>query len=103
MRVDSQKINRESAISEPRRRSWLTISVVTILLLPALYVASFGPACWMLSRGVISLQLVATMYGPLIKDPFPLTLQRTVLMYGEACSDTQTVINLVIWANVPDR
>src|SRR5262245_30934432 len=48
------------------RRLWPWI-VVALIGLPALYVASFGPACWMANRGAVDLRKVADVHEPLVR------------------------------------
>lgn len=43
------------------QRAWI---VATAVLLPVLYVASFGPACWMVDRGWIPVEPTAAVYSP---------------------------------------
>lgn len=45
------------------RPVWLFLAAVLIGL-PALYVASFGPACWLVSRRGVGAQALRTVYRP---------------------------------------
>jgi len=51
---------------ERNRPVWPWVVVLTISM-TVLYVASFGPACWMVSRRVIPLRITAWVYGPLAR------------------------------------
>jgi hypothetical protein len=73
-------------MSERPRQSWWTIAAVTVLLLPVLYVASFGPACWLVKHGFIDLRTIVQVYGGAVRSD----LHAFMLGYGEACSDGHT-------------
>lgn len=47
---------------QPAAAFWIVLAVV----LPALYVASFGPACWITSRVEVGSKLLPLFYRPLI-------------------------------------
>jgi hypothetical protein len=49
-------------LSRRSRRFW----IVTGVLLPVLYVASFGPACWITSRMNFGASLLPMFYRPII-------------------------------------
>lgn len=42
-------------------------TVVAFVLLPVLYVASFGPACWIVSRGPTGIAPFNAAYRPLLR------------------------------------
>src|SRR5262249_25893692 len=45
--------------------------IVALLIgLPVLYVASFGPACWLFGRGILPCELTIDAYRPLIHLSF---------------------------------
>jgi hypothetical protein len=46
------------------RRFWIATGE---LLLPVLYIASFGPACWLIDRNIISEQPTRAIYRPIIE------------------------------------
>ncbi len=48
-----------------RRERWAKWALVGLIGLPVLYVASFGPACWLVDRGLIARQPVFNLYYPL--------------------------------------
>ena len=53
---------------ESRRFRW---AFAVLVLLPALYVASFGPVCWITSRTGIGAPIVGHVYGPILATPWP--------------------------------
>jgi len=53
-------------MSEERRPLWPWIAAMLVGL-PVLYVASFGPACWMLSNDLVSYDHVNRVYRPLVQ------------------------------------
>ena|SRR5436190_4328290 len=50
-----------------RRERWAKQTLAAVVVVPVLYVASFGPACWIVSRTGIGIQAIPTIYVPLIK------------------------------------
>lgn len=55
-----------------RKERWAKRLMATIISLPVLYVASFGPACWITSRVNRGAPLVTAIYGPVVKKvPVP--------------------------------
>jgi hypothetical protein len=62
--------------------------IVAILIgLAALYVASFGPACWMVKEKVLSAEHVAWTYRPLVRQIIGERglFGRAIWSYGEVC------------------
>jgi hypothetical protein len=53
-------------MNSPRKPLWPKIVATVVALLPMLYVVSFGPACWLASRGFINRFRVADAYEPLV-------------------------------------
>jgi hypothetical protein len=49
-----------------RRERWAKLTLAVVVGLPVLYVASFGPACWIASRTEIGIGLLQIVYHPLI-------------------------------------
>jgi hypothetical protein len=49
-----------------RRERWATQTLAAVVVVPVLYVASFGPACWVVSRTGIGIQAIPTIYLPVI-------------------------------------
>jgi hypothetical protein len=50
----------------PHKPLWPKI-VATVVLLPVLYVASFGPACWSVSRARFGVGMVDFIYQPMLR------------------------------------
>ena len=48
-----------------RRERWAKWTLAAVIGMPVLYVASFGPACWLTDRDVISRNLTWLAYDPL--------------------------------------
>ena len=59
--------------------------VVVVLLMPVLYVASFGPACWTVARLRLPAGIINYGYGPLLAslDYVSGPVRRSILRYGE--------------------
>lgn len=51
---------------DKHRRSWIWI-VAAVLLLPALYVLSFGPVCWINERTDAGSRWISALYAPIIR------------------------------------
>ena len=49
-----------------RRERWAKWTLVAIVGLPVLYVASFGPACWIVSRNNLNGNWLFIAYRPLV-------------------------------------
>ena len=60
---------------------WATVALVAVLL----YVASFGPACWLRDQGRIPKLATALFYRPLIRAMFdgPRPVRRMLRKYAE--------------------
>lgn len=48
-----------------RRERWAKWTLALVVGLPLLYVASFGPACWLADRGLIAREIPLLVYDPL--------------------------------------
>src|SRR5262245_45893888 len=66
------------------RRFWI-IAVISSIL----YVASFGPACWITSRVDVGARAVEIVYQPIMQVGFrgPSFVREIVLGYGELVAD----------------
>lgn len=53
-------------MSEERKRTVWPWIVALLVGLPVLYVASFGPACWLVGQKIIEPERVATYFSPVI-------------------------------------
>jgi hypothetical protein len=62
LRLDSGRIAKMS--EERTKRTWPWIAA--LVGLPVLYVASFGPACWLMTRGSLPIFPTAYPYWPLV-------------------------------------
>jgi hypothetical protein len=84
--MDGQRKNRGGPLywlSRRSRRFWFA----AVAMLPALYIASFGPACYLTSRSAISTKSVWMVFRPLIWLGVhgPDTLSRGIIAYAELC------------------
>jgi hypothetical protein len=46
---------------------WIVCAVTVLVVLPMLYVASFGPACWLVRRQGLSAGVPTAVYRPLVR------------------------------------
>jgi hypothetical protein len=53
-------------MTEERKQHLWPWIVAVLIALPVLYVASFGPVCWLANRGVVNHLRVADAYAPLV-------------------------------------
>jgi hypothetical protein len=69
-------------MNNDRKPVWPWI-VALLIGLPVLYVASFGPACWMFSDELVSYDHLSCMYRPLIRLTFhgPEIVQQSLRTY----------------------
>src|SRR5258708_21026196 len=47
-----------------RRETWAKRTVIAVAGLPLVYVASFGPACWLCEKGVLGQRTAWTIFRP---------------------------------------
>ena len=65
---------------KPTAGFWI---VVVVIVLPILYGASFGPACWAVTGGYVSRSVLAAIYEPLISVAVnPLSGETNVLWHA---------------------
>jgi len=50
-----------------RRERWAKWTLAGVIAVPALYVGSFGPACWLASHAEGEIPMLATVYQPLLR------------------------------------
>ena len=62
------------------RRFW----IIAVMLMPVLYVASFGPACWLAERHMLPRKHVAMIYEPLVERGIQnrSTFEKSLLWYA---------------------
>lgn len=71
-----------------RKERWAKRTLAATLALPVLYVASFGPACRMAAKHMLSYGEIGTAYFPIIwisiKGPYPMrfAIERYVIISG---------------------
>src|SRR5262245_9716504 len=77
---------RRSGMSDPTRPIWPWITAG--VLLPVLYLVSFGPACWLVRHDLLRPGTAAHVYRPLILfDSLPSWASRAVCWYGGTTDD----------------
>jgi hypothetical protein len=72
-------------MKEPRKTtvaSWLPVALLTVL---AIYLLSFGPACWMLARTHSGERTLEIIYAPLLAvwDHAPITVRDAIYWYAQ--------------------
>src|SRR5262245_22794311 len=85
-------------MSDDRKPVWPWI-VALLIGLPLLYVASFGPACWLEDREVVPIGFVHTAYKPLVfvsARYCPGFVCDAATEYGMLCSGKDSRAALVI-------
>ena len=81
-----------------RRERWAKRTLAAVVGLPLTYVLSFGPACWMADRDVVSRSRAAAIYSLILAD---LPADDVLWSYGNlGCRDPFTMLHLLILANV---
>ena len=72
---------------------WATVVVVVALVA---YPLSFGPACWMVRRGLISPPIVAHFYRPILRHSgvLPSGVHQAILTYAGDDEEGGTFVHL---------
>ena len=74
-----------------------------LVVLPILYVASFGPACWISDRDLLSENVVFRIYSPIVDlcvSAQSLGLRRAMTWYGELMPTPQPKTGPRRWSTV---
>jgi hypothetical protein len=76
-----------------RRERWSKRALVITVLLPALYVASFGPACWLCQRWLLPQRAAWIAYRPLtwLAVHGHETVRGAIRYYTTVCGDKQPI------------
>jgi hypothetical protein len=71
-------------MTDRKKPGWAFWAVVVLVALPVLYVASFGPACWLARDHLISDDVAVDTYRPLIHvaNCGPSRIRRVVATYS---------------------
>ena len=80
-----------------RRERWAKRILAATLLLPVLYVGSFGPACWLVGRRVLPESILTTAYRPcvfLALDGLA-PVQNTLWWWTELCGDGRPLTDIM--------
>ena len=90
-----------AGMTEERKKSGWPWIVGLLIVLPVLYVASFGPACWLGQRDVVSVVFVNAVYGPIVwsmrQGPTP--VRRFLRSYSGSFGSSWFVIDLMLFAS----
>jgi len=73
------------------KRFWIGVAAM-----PILYVASFGPACWIAGRTGVGDSTVSTMYAPLMKAARNLCLANLLWEYSALAGDEACRVGLCV-------
>ena len=65
-----------------RRERWAKWVLAAVVGLPVLYVASFGPACWLSDHEALPYGLADSFYGPLMSFSVYTNCNRALEWYG---------------------
>ena len=83
-----------------RRERWAKRTLAAVILLPVLYVLSFGPACWLSDRGYIPQVNVGEVYQPvtIAMIEFPNTVGAMMRSYSTVGSpaDFRATVHFLI-------
>ena len=84
-----------SSRKKPGVAFWTTAA---LLVLPVLYVVSFGPVVWLADRDVVSKHMAAATYSPILGQ---LRVDDVLWAYGNlGCQDPFTMLHLFVLATV---
>ena len=90
-----------------RRERWAKWTLAGVLWLTVLYVASFGPACWISSRSGTGGSVVSSAYQPILCLAFhsPGVIGRGILRYAQIFSNGNWTVAYVSgryqWGKMP--
>lgn len=79
--------------SDQRQRSSIGFWATLVLLLPVLYVASFGPACWFASRFDEGPSFITRAYQPLVR----------LWWRGEICNSRDLLVRYADFASAKGK
>ena len=78
-------------MSDDRKKPLWPWIVALLISLPVLYVASFGPACWLVERGLLPVRGTALGYKPVLAAAYrarPAAVQRALQWYGSVMTQS---------------
>ena len=79
-----------------RRERWAKWTLATVVSLPVLYVASFGPACWLVDRELLPSDPIELAFRPIVRflmngeNP---VVRRTIVGYASICGGEDTALS----------
>jgi len=83
--------------TKPGVAFWMSV----VLAASALFVASIGPVCWVSSRTGVGVDLVASLYGPLIRTS-PNAVHRVLVSYSMFWAAPRWCWEHFVWLPVDD-
>jgi hypothetical protein len=88
-----------------RHERWAKWTLAALIGVPALYVGSFGPACWISDRDLLSENFVIAVYRPLVTlcistESSP--LRSAVVWWGQLLPTPQPQTGEARWSTVED-
>ena len=81
-------------MSDERKPLWPWI-VALLIGLPVLYVASFGPACWVVTGGGLRTEWTLRLYRPLIRNAHRSPIRQYALLWGVDGEDVR-ILNVAL-------
>jgi hypothetical protein len=88
-----------------RHERWAKWTLATVIGLPAVYMLSFGPACWISDRAWVPENVVIPIYRPIVDfciSTESTLLRRGVVWYGELLPTPQPQAGAERWSTVED-
>ena len=81
-------------MSDDRKRSVWPWIVALLIGLPVLYIASFGPACWIFRWGSLSEGHLRKAYGPILdrEEAIPAGIRRAASWYSGPAEDGRDMV-----------
>src|SRR5262249_55978336 len=88
-----------------RRERWAKWTLAGLIGVPALYAGSFGPACWISDRDILSENAVIATYRPLVTlciSTDSMLPRRAVIWYGQLLPTPQPQTGEARWSTAED-
>jgi len=89
-------------MSDRKPRPLWPLLTAALIGLPVLYVASFGPACWLLGRDLCDTRLITVGYAPILSvySNGPMSIRKGIWWYCECC-DAEYGFHLALLCSYP--
>ena len=89
-----------------RRERWVKWTLAGVVGVPVLYVASFGPACWVVDRGWIAPRPIAYAYWPCLRAMWggiaPHAISEVLYWWATMGNDDSKVVLVLAFSTVDD-